>query len=652
MSGIGRMAAAALLAAFAALPLLRAASAPDWAQASLSGWDGWGQQEPAVQLLDYESVEFTAPDRATVTDRGVVRLNREGGRGRIPVAVLYNTDTDRVSYAAAWLVSADGRKTRKLGRSAFLDGAVGANQYFWNASRVYALSQEFGPEVGGFIAWELRVDRGLGFGGWSRRLFPRLSIRRAVFEASPLPGAALRWHVTQPSARPPEPGAAPGSLRWEMEKLGSLPLALPSGYAADPLTVYVQCEGHAPGSWADFGREARAVMEPRTAPDPSVEAQARSLVAGKADRWDRIRALTEFVQRQIVYLEIVSDRDTLAGYRPHPAADILRNRYGDCKDKVTLLISMLRAVGEDGRFVLLFAGDPRFVRPEWPTDQFNHTIVAIPGPAPSDDWPVIRAGGATYVLFDPTDSHAPLGVLPLPDQAGAGVLLAGAGGEPVRLPASDSAHNRLERTIEARLDPGGGLTVEVAEDRYGLAASQFWAERDLLGRTKFQGRIEDRVHRTNPMFASLQWKDRWEASPVHHRLDIRFDSSGYAKVLSNGMMLVSPEVMPAEARLEPWPAKVKGVACLQPESFDCTVKIALPAGYVVEELPDPWKTALQSASASVDYASAQGQILCRIRVQRSAAFFDRRAYEALRRLYDELGGQIRRPVLVRPGAAG
>ena len=56
----------------------------------------------------------------------------------------------------------------------------------------------------------------------------------------------------------------------------------------------------------------------------------------------RLRAPAAFAQRDIRYVAIEIG---IGAYQPHAARDVLLNRYGDCKDKVTLLAAMLQEVG-------------------------------------------------------------------------------------------------------------------------------------------------------------------------------------------------------------------------------------------------------------------------------------------------------------------
>ena len=94
----------------------------------------------------------------------------------------------------------------------------------------------------------------------------------------------------------------------------------------------------------------------------------------------------------------------------HPAADIFRNRYGDCKDKTTLLISMLQAVGIQAFYVPV--DDRRgVVDPDAPSFYGDHMITAIEIPADVNDprlMAIVKAkDGKRYLIFDPRTSARP-----------------------------------------------------------------------------------------------------------------------------------------------------------------------------------------------------------------------------------------------------
>src|SRR5204862_5781783 len=127
----------------------------------------------------------------------------------------------------------------------------------------------------------------------------------------------------------------------------------------------------------------------------------------------KIQALAKFVQGEVRYVAIEIG---IGGFRPHPAQDILRNRYGDCKDKATLLSALLREIGVESYYVLINSRRG-VVLPEFPSAMvFDHVILAIRIPAdvsrenmnstlnhPQIGW---------QLFFDPTDSDVPFGYIP------------------------------------------------------------------------------------------------------------------------------------------------------------------------------------------------------------------------------------------------
>ena len=99
-------------------------------------------------------------------------------------------------------------------------------------------------------------------------------------------------------------------------------------------------------SWDEAGRLYHALFdEPAEKPDTDIAAQVETLVSGKPMTLSKIDALYNYVSREIRYVAIEIG---IGGYQPHPAPDVYKNKYGDCKDKATLLMTMLDHIGLRG----------------------------------------------------------------------------------------------------------------------------------------------------------------------------------------------------------------------------------------------------------------------------------------------------------------
>lgn len=95
-----------------------------------------------------------------------------------------------------------------------------------------------------------------------------------------------------------------------------------------------------------------------------------------ASRKDKIRKITAALHKDVRYTGIEFGESSLI---PQFPAETLKRKYGDCKDKATLLIAMLRAAGIPANLALLSAGPGEDVNPDLPgMGVFDHAIVYVP----------------------------------------------------------------------------------------------------------------------------------------------------------------------------------------------------------------------------------------------------------------------------------
>ena len=196
--------------------------------------------------------------------------------------------------------------------------------------------------------------------------------------------------------------------RWEIG-----PLAAAEALPGDPPWIewapYVAISSLP--SWEAFAQWYRRLAKGSDEIDDTVKAMAAQLAEGAGSRLEKIRRDFEFVSA----LRYVAIEIGVQGFRPRTPAQVLANRYGDCKDKANLLCALLRCQGITGHLVLLNRGaatDTSF--PSW---QFNHAIAFVPK-APQDGQP-------EDLWLDATDSVTPFGFVPPGDSGRAGLVFDG-----------------------------------------------------------------------------------------------------------------------------------------------------------------------------------------------------------------------------------
>lgn len=137
--------------------------------------------------------------------------------------------------------------------------------------------------------------------------------------------------------------------------------------------------------WETWSKWYADLAEPEMTADSSIKTEVAELTKGKS-RDESIRSIFQFVSNRIRYVDTALT-GRKAGYKPESAPVTYRNKYGVCRDKAALMVTMLREAGIESNIVLM--------NPSWkidqdvPTDQFNHAIVSV-------------TQGDSQIFIDPT----------------------------------------------------------------------------------------------------------------------------------------------------------------------------------------------------------------------------------------------------------
>lgn len=124
--------------------------------------------------------------------------------------------------------------------------------------------------------------------------------------------------------------------------------------------------------WQQVGQWYANLQGDRVVVDENVRKKAAELTQGAASPTEKARRLYNYVALNIRYVSISFGVGRL---QPHAASEVLQNGYGDCKDKHTLLQSLLRAENIQSYPVLI--SSYRELDPDVPSPaQFNHEITA------------------------------------------------------------------------------------------------------------------------------------------------------------------------------------------------------------------------------------------------------------------------------------
>lgn len=200
--------------------------------------------------------------------------------------------------------------------------------------------------------------------------------------------------------------------------------------------------------WPEVGEAIRALWTDRAEVTPAIRDKARELTRTATSDDARLRAIYGFVSSQVRYVAIALG---IGRIRPRTAAEVMTTGFGDCKDKHTLLVALLRAVGIEADAVLIAADDGPTDRDVPSLASFNHVITYVPS-----------LGGGTWL--DATAEVLPMGLLIWPERDRDALRIPSAGAAAiVHVPAAPSRANEWTTDLDGVVDGAGVLTATVKE---------------------------------------------------------------------------------------------------------------------------------------------------------------------------------------------
>ena len=589
---VGAMGIALLAMPAVAAP--RHESVPDWVrEAAAKTLPTYAPETNAVVLLD-DTIYSVAPNgQATEHYRRVVKILRPAGRDEAVVTVPFNKDS-KVLSLHVWSIGPDGHEYAVDDKEIVEFGYPNEGPLYED----YKFKEVKAPgrDPGGIVAYE-----------YEQRARPYLNEKTWFFQED-IP------HVSESFTLELPPGYTYGTVwahhgstqatdlehqrwRWEMKDTAGIDLnhvlMRPSGMALEGrMTVHYgpsSSADAAQGTWQSVGEWYQGLSKDRLVSTPEIAAKANELTAGKADFYDKSEAIAEFVQKQIRYFVIEMG---IGGNQPHFAADIFRNRYGDCKDKATLVSAMLSSVGIHSALMMV---DHRrgVVDPDAPSTVGDHMIAAIEIPKGYDS-PRLRSvitakTGRRYLIFDPTWEKTAFGQLENNLQGGYGVLLEGSDSQVVQLPVLAPELNTIRRIATFHLQPNGSLKGTVTEKRFGDVSED---SRSLytMGDAKEQREYLDHV--LGQDFTTFQVSDvkveNAEALNKDLTTTYTIAADRFGKTMG-ALLMVRPRVLGSEYLETDRKPRTVPINLRQTMQITDDYDIELPPGYNVDEIPDPIK---------------------------------------------------------------
>jgi hypothetical protein len=621
----------------------------------------WLRQAAALPVPTYDTKVSTVVlvDNSTITvgENGLITtvatyairiLNREG-RDEAVAAVGYETDTGKVKDFHAWLIRPSGQ-VKSYGKDEIVDQSDLNDVY--DESRLKKIVAGSDAEPGAIFGYQTMTETRPFFyqSMWYfQEAAPVLSSRLSVV----LPAGWQASSVTFNHADVPV-SASGTTYTWELRDLPPVewePASPNLTNLAPRLAVkYFPAEGAKnPGvrsfeSWTDVSRWYTDLSDSQAAPDERIAAKARELTADAKTELDKIRAVGRYAQN----IQYISVQIGVGRWRPHAASEVLAKSYGDCKDKANLMRAMLRSLSIQSYPVLIFSGDSTHVHEAWISPgQFNHCIIAIKVSDETKAATVITHPSlGRLLIFDATDDNTPVGDLPEDEQGSLALIAAGDSGSLFKMPETPPESNTVDRQVEASLAPDGSLSAVVHERATGQRAVDYRREFRNLSRPDYIKSVEGRISRgaTAARVSKVDPIDK--SSEGRFDLDIEFSALFYGQLMQDRLLVFKPALVSRREALFLTDAVRRHPIVLDAHAFTETVHLKLPAGFLVDELPDPLKIDGPFGSYRTTYEVKDNELLFTRTLAQRAGTIPAAQYQTVRNFFERIRAAEQAPVVL------
>lgn len=574
-----------------------AGDAPAWMRALASSpLPDHTDETNAVLLYDEQVVTVVSVDKIKNHVRKAYKILRPSGRDYGNVSVPFNP-RQKINRLHGWCIPAQGKDYEVKDKDAVevaLPKIEGSELISDVRSKFLSIPA---AEPGSIVGYEYELEEqpfALQDDWYFQDSIP---VRESHYRLALPPG----WEFKTTWFNTPESQPAQSGNEWEWTA-SNVKAAVPEfdmppwRVVAGHMAISFFPAGGAPGksfaTWPQMGFWYADLTRGRSEASLEIKQKVAGLVASKSTTLARIQAIAAFVQSDIRYVAIELG---IGGWQPHLATDVFAWRYGDCKDKATLMASMLHEIGVDSYYVAINVNRGAVSQGRPPdVGAFNHVVLAIKLPEDVKDNSLhallFHPKLGRLLFFDPTNEFTPFGQIGGYLQGNYGLVVAGDSSELLELPRQSTDTNGIHRTAKLKLGYDGTLEGDFEEDRVGDRAVQ---QREALRSVTNEA---DRARPVEQFLSHAFSKFQITRASVINPLAItepfgyRYSvvAPEYAKATGD-LLLVRPRIVGSKSSTLLDTKEPRRFAVV----FDGLVKdtdsfeISLPSLFVVEDLPPP-----------------------------------------------------------------
>lgn len=366
-------------------------------------------------------------------------------------------------------------------------------------------------------------------------------------------------------------------------------------------------------SWAAVAKVYAGMSDPQTV---TAEAEAILPKTLPAERMAKISAIVKELHHEVRYTGVEFGAARLTPMRP---SEVIARHYGDCKDKATLLVAMLRAGGIKANLALLSVGPGRDVDAALPgINMFDHAIVYVPAEAP----------GARPIWIDATAEYFAVGFLPYDDEGRRALVISPETTALTQIPEPKPEDSVLVETRTFKLAELGPSQVEELSETRGNVDAAYRSDFSGPETPKIHENLENYV-KTAYLAKKLTKYEHGDGTNMQQPFNLTVAAEGAKRgnsslvdavvvIFPNGTINGLPKwfstTPPAEGPdlsadvkrdLELARQARPATFAVRPYIYEQRTRILIPDGFIVRPLPANKTTQLGPASLTESYSTSE-----------------------------------------------
>ena len=258
-------------------------------------------------------------------------------------------------------------------------------------------------------------------------------------------------------------------------------------------------------SWEILGDNYWYPVKDSIITDKAIKSQVREIISGSQTEREKIERIYDFVQSKIRYVAIEIKEGRVV---PHGPPEVFTNKYGDCKDKAFLFLTMLKEAGIEAFPVLTRTRESGIVIENFiSAQQFNHMVVSVPAQYFTDmkgyEDVVIKGDkeytvSDDYILLDVTSRAIPFAQIPWYLDNTKALLIKEGESKLINIPSSSMQANKTIQECEVEIQEDGTVFCSAKSTKTGQEANAARSLLQPLNETEQKEWFERSVNRVCP----------------------------------------------------------------------------------------------------------------------------------------------------------